>query len=104
MQPNKAKPELGKTNKILSSALGPTCRLIPPPSHPFFLEIAADRRQEIVRAGPAGRCSQQTRFSLREHSLSSPSTPHCVTQFSPMSWAYLSDMVVLKSSMSRRSC
>jgi hypothetical protein len=65
--------------------------------------LGATGRGRIVRA----TCclgSQQPRFSLENKAWTIPHIPHCVAQFSPMSWAYLSDKVVLKSSMSRCSC
>lgn len=63
--------------------------LYPGPRYRLSPLGAAEGR--IVRAGT---------FGEDRNSQVPSGPPHCVAQFSPMSWAYLSDRLVLKSSMS----
>lgn len=100
MQPNKAKPCVGQGRHSSRVSPHPRCRLLPP-CHPF-----SENSSKQEARGCQGRTCWTELLADRPWGMQSPMLriPHCVTQFSPMSWAYLSDMAVLKSSMSRRSC
>lgn len=82
MQSNKAKPVWGKGRHSSFISPWPPVEVLKP-LYPFSLGIAADRRQEIVRAGPARLGAQQTRSSLGEQSVCHPQhSSLCDTVFS----------------------